>query len=96
MHPHTSPEKVAWVPVLGRIAAGAPVLAEQQPAEDYVPLPKDMVGGKREHLFILQVTGDSMTGVGIFPGDWVVVRKLFQAPRTVTLWPRRSRGPRLR
>lgn len=78
---YTRPEKVAWVPVLGRIAAGTPVLAQQQPPEDYLPLPRDVVGGDDEDLFILQVTGDSMTGAGIFPGDWVVVRRLFHAPK---------------
>lgn len=78
---YTRPEKVAWVPVLGRIAAGAPVLAQQQPADDYLPLPRDVVGGEDDDLFILQVTSDSMTGVGILPGDWVVVRRLFQAPK---------------
>jgi repressor LexA len=80
-HRYTRPEKVAWVPVLGRIAAGAPVLAQQQPTDDYLPLPRDVVGGEDGDLFILQVTSDSMTGVGILPGDWVVVRRLFQAPK---------------
>jgi repressor LexA len=78
---YTRPEKVVWVPVLGRIAAGAPVLAEQQPTDDYLPLPRDVVGSKDDDLFILQVTSDSMTGAGILPGDWVVVRRLFQAPK---------------
>jgi repressor LexA len=78
---HVRPEKVAWVPVLGRIAAGAPILAQQEPPEEYLPLPKDFVSGDDEDLFLLQVTGDSMTGAGIFPGDWVVVRRLFHAPK---------------
>jgi Peptidase S24-like len=39
------------------------------------------VVGRAEGLFILQVSGDSMTGVGINSGDWVVVRQLFQPPR---------------
>jgi repressor LexA len=74
------PEKVAWVPVLGRIAAGAPVLAEQQPAEEYLPLPRDVVGGADEDLFIMEVTSDSMSGVGILTSDWVVIRRLFLPP----------------
>jgi repressor LexA len=78
---YTRPEKVAWVPVLGRIAAGSPILAQQQPADEYLPLPRDVVGGKDDDLFILQVTSDSMTGAGILSGDWVVVRRLFQAPK---------------
>ena len=72
-------EKVAWVPVVGRIAAGAPILA-QQSIEDYWPLPKEVVGPE-EGLFMLKVAGDSMTGVGIFPGDLVVIRPLFEPPR---------------
>jgi repressor LexA len=74
----TRPEKIAWVPLVGRIAAGAPILAEQS-IEDYWPLPKEVVGGE-EGLFLLKVVGDSMTGVGIFPGDLVVIRPLFEAP----------------
>ncbi len=73
------PERVVWVPIAGRIAAGAPVLA-QQSIEDYLPLPREVIGREEGH-FILEVAGDSMTGVGIFPGDWVVVRPLFQPPQ---------------
>jgi len=69
---------VVWVPIAGRIAAGSPVLAEQS-IEDYLPLPREVVG-RQEGLFILEVIGDSMIGVGIVPGDWVVVRPLFHAP----------------
>jgi repressor LexA len=72
-------EKVAWVPVAGRIAAGTPILAEQS-IEDYWPVPKELVGAD-EGLFMLRVVGDSMTGVGINPGDLVVIRPLFEAPR---------------
>jgi repressor LexA len=70
---------VAWVPIAGRIAAGSPVLAEQA-IEDYLPLPREVVG-REEGLFILEVVGDSMIGAEIVTGDWVVVRPLFQAPR---------------
>ena len=73
------PQKVAWVPIAGRIAAGSPVLAEQA-IEDHLPLPRE-VAGREEGLFIPEVAGDSMIGAGIAPGDWVVVRPLFQAPR---------------
>jgi repressor LexA len=45
-----------------------------------LPLPREVVGG-REGAFILEVVGDSMIGVGIFPGDWVVVCPLFEAPK---------------
>jgi repressor LexA len=72
-------EKVAWVPVAGQVAAGEPILPLESTG-DRIPLPTEVVG-QEEGLFILEVVGDSMTGVGIFPGDWVVVRELFEAPR---------------
>ena len=59
------------VPLVGRIAAGAPVLATEQ-VEDYVAVPADFVRSG-EH-FALRVTGDSMIGAGILDGDMVVVR----------------------
>jgi repressor LexA len=59
------------VPLLGRIAAGAPVLAAEQ-AEDYVTVPRELAGDEG-HL-ALSVTGDSMIGAGIFDGDIVVIR----------------------
>jgi repressor LexA len=59
------------VPLIGRIAAGAPVLATEQ-VEDYVSIPADLVRGG-EH-FALKVTGDSMIQAGILDGDMVVVR----------------------
>ncbi len=75
----SGPGKVTWVPIAGRIAAGAPVLA-QQSIEDYLPLPREVVGGE-DGLFILEVVGDSMIGAGIIPGDWVVISPLTQPPR---------------
>ena len=57
---------------MGRIAAGEPVLAEEN-IEDYFPLPTDIVG--EGPSFLLTVKGDSMTEAGIFDGDYVVVRK---------------------
>jgi repressor LexA len=62
----------AYVPVVGRIAAGGPVLAEQA-IEDVFPLPKELVG--EGTLFMLRVTGDSMIDAAICDGDWVVVRQ---------------------
>jgi repressor LexA len=62
----------AYVPVVGRIAAGGPVLAEQA-VEDVFPLPKELVG--EGTLFMLRVTGDSMIDAAICDGDWVVVRQ---------------------
>lgn len=60
------------VPVLGRIAAGGPILAEQV-VEDVFPLPRQLVGDGT--LFMLEVRGDSMVDAAICDGDWVVVRQ---------------------
>ncbi len=61
-----------FVPVVGRIAAGGPVLAEQA-VEDVFPLPREIVG--EGSLFLLRVAGDSMVEAAITDGDWVVVRQ---------------------
>ena len=60
------------VPLLGRIAAGAPVLAEEN-VEDVYPMPADLVGDG--NVFMLEVTGDSMIDAGINDGDYVIVRQ---------------------
>ena len=62
----------AYVPVVGRIAAGGPILAEQV-VEDVFPLPRQVVG--EGDLFLLRVRGDSMIEAAICDGDWVVVRR---------------------
>jgi repressor LexA len=62
----------SYVPVVGRIAAGGPILAEEA-VEDVFPLPKQVVG--EGTLFLLQVKGDSMIDAAICDGDWVVVRQ---------------------
>ncbi|HEY9413590.1 MAG TPA: transcriptional repressor LexA [Pseudonocardia sp.] len=62
----------AFVPVVGRIAAGGPILAEQA-VEDVFPLPREIVG--EGTLFLLTVQGDSMVDAAITDGDWVVVRQ---------------------
>jgi repressor LexA len=64
--------QAAYVPVLGRIAAGGPILAEEA-VEDVFPLPKEIVG--EGALFLLRVTGDSMIDAAITDQDWVVVRQ---------------------
>jgi repressor LexA len=61
-----------YVPLVGRIAAGGPILAEQA-VEDVFPLPRQVVGDGT--LFLLQVKGDSMVDAAICDGDWVVVRQ---------------------
>ncbi|MEB3030913.1 transcriptional repressor LexA [[Mycobacterium] nativiensis] len=61
-----------FVPVLGRIAAGGPILAEEA-IEDVFPLPRELVG--EGELFLLKVVGESMVDAAICDGDWVVVRQ---------------------
>lgn len=63
---------VAYVPLVGRIAAGGPVVAEEA-VEDVFALPKQLVG--EGTLFLLRVAGDSMIEAAIADGDWVVVRQ---------------------
>ncbi|QRZ61073.1 transcriptional repressor LexA [Rothia sp. ZJ932] len=64
-------ESLARVPLMGRIAAGAPITAEQN-VEDVLSLPRQLVGNGE--LFMLKVRGDSMIDAAIMDGDWVVVR----------------------
>jgi repressor LexA len=60
------------IPVLGRVAAGEPLLAEEN-IEDYVQIP-DIAGGE-DGEYLLRVRGESMKNAGILPDDWVVVRR---------------------
>ena len=62
----------ATVPLLGRIAAGAPVMATEH-VEDYLSVPATFADSGAEH-FALRVAGDSMIGAGILDGDMVVIR----------------------
>ncbi len=87
------------VPVVGRIAAGGPILAEQL-IEDVFPLPRALVG--EGTLFLLRVAGDSMIDAAISDGDWVVVRQqptaengeivaaMIDGEATVKTWRRRD------
>ena len=61
-----------YVPLVGRIAAGGPILAEER-VEDIFPLPKQLVGDGT--LFLLEVSGDSMIDAAICNGDYVVIRQ---------------------
>ncbi len=65
-------KKVIPLPVVGRVAAGSPLLAQEN-IEDYFPLPAEFVRGAE--TFILRVRGDSMVGAGIYDGDYVIVRR---------------------
>jgi repressor LexA len=62
----------AMVPLVGRIAAGVPITADQQ-VEEVFPLPRQLVG--KGDLFMLKVSGESMIDAAICDGDWVVVRQ---------------------
>lgn len=64
------------VPVVGRVTAGVPILAEEN-LEDYVAIPEVMLGDG-EH-FILLVRGESMIEAGILDGDYIIVRKQAEA-----------------
>jgi repressor LexA len=64
--------QVRDVPLVGRIAAGSPILAEED-IEEIFPLPTELVGN--EPVIMLRVQGDSMINAGIFDGDMVVVRR---------------------
>lgn len=66
------PAAVKHVPLIGEIAAGSPLLAEER-VEDVYPLPRDIVG--EGTLFALRVRGESMLQAGVLPGDLIVVRQ---------------------
>jgi repressor LexA len=70
--PGSSRRNGVEVPLVGRIAAGAPLLADQN-IEEYLTVPTGFAGS--DDHFALRVSGDSMTGAGIFDGDLVVVRR---------------------
>jgi repressor LexA len=65
-------DNVVSIPLVGRIAAGGPILVEQN-IESHLTLPRELVGGGE--LFMLKVSGDSMIDAAICDGDWVVVRQ---------------------
>ena len=92
-------QEAAYVPLVGRIAAGGPILAEES-IEDIFPLPRQIVG--EGTLFLLKVVGDSMIHAAIADGDGVVVRqhnaRLRHVPGIFVTLPRstwKRRRPRL-
>jgi repressor LexA len=66
------------IPLVGEVAAGTDVLAQEN-VEELLPLPEDFTGGGQ--LFMLKVRGESMIGAGILDGDYVVVRQQAQADK---------------
>lgn len=65
-------EDVVKIPVLGQVAAGSPILAEEN-IEDYFPVPASLV--KDDQVFMLRIRGDSMQDAGIHHDDYVIVRQ---------------------
>jgi repressor LexA len=70
--------EVVEIPVLGKVAAGEPILAEEN-ITDHVRIDSVLVGDGGRKVFALRVSGDSMIGDGIFDGDYIFVRKQLQA-----------------
>ena len=66
------PSNVRNVPLVGRIAAGSPILAEED-IEDVIPLPTELVGDGP--IFMLRIKGESMIEAGILDGDYVVIHR---------------------
>jgi repressor LexA len=65
--------KVVNVPLLGKVTAGQPITAIEN-VEEYFPLPEHLAGYD-QHVFMLEIVGDSMIEAGIFDGDYVIVRQ---------------------
>ncbi len=70
--PYQPRKEMVNVPIVGRVTAGTPILAVEN-IEDTFPLPQDFV--RDQEVFMLRVHGDSMVGVGIYDGDYAVVRQ---------------------
>ena len=68
--------EVVNVPIIGRVAAGEPILAEQN-VENYLPIPMEFMPNKQ--TFMLKVSGESMINAGIFDGDYVLVEERGEA-----------------
>ena len=86
----TAPSPAFSLPLVGRVAAGAPILAEPN-IEDHITLGKEIAGS--EDAFCLTVHGDSMINVGIYEGDMVVVRPQREAPANGTIVVARIENP---
>lgn len=67
-------ESCKIVPLVGNIAAGQPILAEEN-IQDRVPLPNTLLRGSGDHVFMLNVEGESMIDAGILNGDMIIVQK---------------------
>lgn len=70
--PQASNDEIAYIPVLGKVAAGQPIFATEN-IERTFPLPLDMLGNS--DTFMLRVQGESMINAGIFDGDYIIVKR---------------------
>ena len=70
--PQASNDEIAYIPVLGKVAAGQPIYATEN-IERTFPLPLDMLGNS--DTFMLRVQGESMINAGIFDGDYIIVKR---------------------
>lgn len=70
----TQRREAVQVPIIGTVAAGQPILAEQN-IEEYFPIPSEYLPAGGE-VFILRVKGESMINAGIFNGDQVIVQQM--------------------
>src|SRR5690606_38879364 len=77
--PEDEPDMID-IPVIGRVAAGQPLEAIEEPI-DTVRIDRMHVGGRGSEVFGLKVVGDSMIEAGIHDGDYVFVKKQLHAPR---------------
>lgn len=68
----TAPLRVRQLPIVGRVAAGLPILAEEN-IEEYIAMPEELVG--EGEYFVLRVRGESMIKAGIWSDDYIVVHK---------------------
>jgi repressor LexA len=75
--PSSGASRAYWLPLVGQVAAGAPLLAEQN-IEEHLAMGPEIAGG--EDSFLLRVRGESMLGDGIFDGDLVVVKPTPDVP----------------
>jgi repressor LexA len=69
---------VVEIPVVGKVAAGEPILAQEN-ITDHVRIDSVLLGDGGRRVFALRVSGDSMIGDGIFDGDYIFVRKQLHA-----------------
>src|SRR5713226_473577 len=70
--------EVVEIPVVGKVAAGAPILAQEN-ITDHVRIDSMLLGDSGRKVFALKVSGDSIIGDGILGGDYIFVRKQLQA-----------------